>query len=120
MTDTPQPDLTEPSEEDAKLIALARSARARARASTAGAVRDDTGRSYVGADVALPSLQISGIELAVAQAVAAGAGALEAAVIVTDVPTEDPNATVVSDVGPAGIPLLVADARGSVVRMLTA
>ena len=51
--------------EDQKLVSLARSARARIGAARAGAVRDDTGRSYVGADVHLPSLTISGLDLAV-------------------------------------------------------
>lgn len=117
MTDTPGSDTPpELSAEDAKLVALARSARARVGVASAAAVRDDTGRSYVGADVSLRSLQITGIELAVAQAVAAGASGLEAAVIVTVDPTVRDAAAVVADVGPAGVPVHVTDARGTLVR----
>lgn len=54
--------------EDEKLVALARSSRARIQALQGAAVRDETGRSY-GATVDLPSLQLSALNLAVAQAV---------------------------------------------------
>lgn len=105
--------------EDAKLVALARSARARIAAAQAAAVRDDTGRSYVGADVSLPSFQISGLQLAVAQAVAAGAAGLEAAVVITGQPDEEVAMAAVSDVGPAGVPVHIADPRGTVIRTVT-
>lgn len=121
MTDSPAPDAASAlAVEDAKLVALARSARARVDVATAAAVRDDTGRSYVGADVSLPSLRISGLELAVAQAVAAGASGLEAAVIVSVAPTGAETAAVVGEVGPTGIPVHVTDARGTVVRTFPA
>lgn len=70
------------SAEDAKLVTLARGATARVKSATGAAVRDDTGRTYVGADVALPGLALSSLQLAVAQAFAAGAKGLEAAVVV--------------------------------------
>ena len=57
------------SPEDQKLVALARSAKARIQAEQGAAVRDETGRSYAGATVALPSLQLSALDVAVAQAV---------------------------------------------------
>ena len=64
---------TEPlSEEDAKLLTLARGARGRAGAARGAAVRDETGRTYAAADVTLPSLSLTALQLAVAQAVAAG------------------------------------------------
>ncbi|MGA1146942.1 MAG: cytidine deaminase, partial [Candidatus Nanopelagicales bacterium] len=47
--------MSELSEEDTKLVALARQARARIQAKEGAAVRDDTGRSYTGATVDLPS-----------------------------------------------------------------
>jgi len=68
--------------EDAKLVTLARGARGRVGAASGAAVRDETGRTYSGADVILPSLSISSLALAVAQAVAAGARGAEAAVVV--------------------------------------
>ena len=70
------------SAEDSKLITLARGATARVKTSYGAAARDDTGRTYLGADVALPDLNLTAVQLAVAQAVAAGATALEAVAIV--------------------------------------
>ena len=69
--------------EDAKLVTLARSARVRARAAEGAAVRDDMGRTYVAATVALPSLRLSALQAAVAAAVSSGSDRLEAAVVVT-------------------------------------
>src|ERR1700691_4517330 len=47
--------------EDLKIITLARSARARVGAAEGAAVRDETGRTYAAATVALPSLQLSAL-----------------------------------------------------------
>lgn len=105
--------------EDAKLVTLARGARGRAGAPAGAAVRDETGRTYSGADVSLPSLTITALALAVAQAVAAGARGLEAAVVVgADVPDHD--LAVVRDLAGRGTPVLVCAADGSVVARLTA
>jgi hypothetical protein len=68
--------------EDAKLLTLAKGARARAAGSQGAAVRDDDGRTYAAASVALPSLKLTALQAAVAIAVSSGATALEAAVIV--------------------------------------
>lgn len=68
--------------DDSKLVTLARAARARAGSPAGAAVRDETGRTYTGADVALPSLSLGCVALAVAQAVAAGADRIEAVAIV--------------------------------------
>ncbi|CAM3147357.1 cytidine deaminase [Stackebrandtia soli] len=70
------------SAEDAKLLALAKTAAARVGAPGGASVRDEDGRSYTAADVNLPSLKLSALQLAVAQAVAAGATGLEAALVV--------------------------------------
>jgi hypothetical protein len=75
--------------EDAKLVTLARSARARTSALEGAAVRDGDGRTYAAASVALPSLALSALQLAVAQAVSAGAVTLEAAAVVTEASTVD-------------------------------
>ena len=69
--------------EDAKLVTLARSARARAQAVEGAAVRDDMGRTYAAATVALPSLRLSALQAAVAAAVSSGSDRLEAAAVVT-------------------------------------
>ncbi|MET8148712.1 cytidine deaminase [Actinoplanes sp. NPDC049668] len=77
------------SAEDAKLVTLARGARARVGAAEGASVRDQDGRTYAAASVALPSLSITALQLAVASAVAAGATTLEAAAVVTEAPTLD-------------------------------
>ncbi|MGW0072560.1 cytidine deaminase, partial [Streptosporangium sandarakinum] len=59
--------------EDNKIIVLARSARARNGTAEGAAVRDETGRTYVATDVALPSLTLSALQVAVAMAVSSGA-----------------------------------------------
>ena len=68
--------------EDAKLVTLARSARARAGAADGAAVRDDIGRTYSAATVDLSSLRLSALQAAVAAAVASGTDRLEAACVV--------------------------------------
>ena len=70
--------------EDAKIITLARSARARNRTPEGAAVRDATGRTYAAVTVTLPSLKLSALEVAVAMAVSSGAGRLEAAAVVSE------------------------------------
>lgn len=77
------------SAEDAKLVTLARGARARVGAVEGAAVRDQDGRTYAAANVSLPSLSLTALQLAVASAVAAGAGRLEAAAVVTEASTPD-------------------------------
>jgi len=69
--------------EDEKLLTLARSARARTGADEGAAVRDEIGRTYVAASVALPALTLTALQAAVASAASSGATTLEAAVVVT-------------------------------------
>jgi hypothetical protein len=89
------------SPEDQKIITLARSTRARVAASEGAAVRDETGRTYTAAAVALPSLQLSALRLAVAMAVSSGAERLEAAALVSDAAEPDPgDLAAVRDLGP--------------------
>lgn len=68
--------------EDAKILTLARGARARNAAAEGAAVRDTTGRTYVAVPVDLPSLKLSALQVAVAMAVASGAAQLEGAAVV--------------------------------------
>lgn len=84
----PQP-AGELSAEDSKLVILARGARGRVGAVEGAAVRDQDGRTYAAASVALPSLTLTALQLAVASAVAAGATRLEAAAVVTEASTLD-------------------------------
>ncbi|GAA3755373.1 hypothetical protein HDA32_004189 [Spinactinospora alkalitolerans] len=83
MTD-PTPRIEDIDHEDAKLITLARSSRARNAAAEGAAVRDETGRTYVATTVALSALELTALQAAVAAAVSSGATALEAAVVVTE------------------------------------
>ncbi len=73
-----------PADEDAKLLTLARSSRARAGAAEGAAVRDGIGRTYAAASVVLPSLQLTALQAAVAAAVSSGSDRLEAAVVVSE------------------------------------
>ena len=86
--------------EDAKLVTLARSARARTGAAQGAAVRDSDGRTYVAATVALPSLQLSALQVAVAMAVSSGALGLEAAVVFGPDATDEAGVAAVHDVAP--------------------
>ena len=86
--------------EDQKIITLARSTRARVAASEGAAVRDETGRTYTAAAVALPSLRLSALRLAVAMAVSSGAESLEAAALVSDSEPDPDDLAAVRDLGP--------------------
>jgi hypothetical protein len=70
--------------EDAKLVTLARAARARIGAVEGAAVRDGDGRTYAGGSITLPSLSLTALQYAVSAAVAAGAGVIEAAAVVSE------------------------------------
>jgi hypothetical protein len=100
--------------EDAKIITLARSARARSGTASGAAVRDETGRTYAAVDVNLPSLKLSALHVAVAMAVSSGAESLEAAAVVSDAePTE-------ADLAPAmdlkAVHVLLAGSDGAFVK----
>lgn len=105
--------MSELSSEDAKLVTLARSARARTRAAQGAAVRDTDGRTYVAASVTLPSLQLTALQAAVAQAVSSGALGLEAAVVLGDEPNDSAGVAAVRDVAPNAV-IHFADSSGAV------
>ncbi|MFA7323237.1 MAG: cytidine deaminase [Candidatus Nanopelagicales bacterium] len=107
--------MSELTDEDAKLVTLARGARGRIGALEGAAVRDDMGRTYSGATVERPHLRLTALELAVAQAVAAGATGIECAVVV------GASAVVfdcVRDLGGSGVPVLVCAPDGTVTSRL--
>jgi hypothetical protein len=98
--------------EDAKLLTLARSARARAGAAEGAAMRDDMGRTYAAASVSLPSLSLTAVQATVAAAVSSGSTRFEAAVVVGDDDAVlDADRAVLRDVGDP--PLLHARPDGS-------
>lgn len=96
-------------EEDLKIITLARSARARVGSAEGAAVRDETGRTYAAAAVALPSMRLSALALAVAMAVSSGATSLEAAALVSEGTGPDPaDIAAVKDIGAGALIIHVA------------
>ena len=99
--------------EDEKLVTLARSARARTGAAEGAAVRDDMGRTYAAATVALASLSLSALQAAVAAAVSSGVQRLEAGAVVTDADGVDAgDLAVLAELGVTAA--IVADPNGSV------
>jgi hypothetical protein len=112
--DPPPAPLTDP--EDAKLVTLARSTRARTRGAEGACVRDQDGRTYAGATVDLPSLRLSAVQVAVAMAVSSGARSLEAVVVLGDAAVvEEADLSVVRDLSGAGVPVHLAAPDGTVV-----
>jgi len=110
------PDL---STEDAKLVTLARAARARVGAVEGAAVRDGDGRTYAATSVALPSLSLTALQLAVASAVASGAGKIEGAAVVTEASALDGlGRAAVRDLSPAA-PIHLAGPSGIVLGTVT-
>lgn len=104
------------SDEDTKLLTLARGAAARIQADQGAAVRDETGRTYASAGVTLGSRSFSALELAVANAAAAGARGLEAAVVVSLAGSIDID--IVSTVGGVGVPVYLCTPSGAVTAVL--
>jgi hypothetical protein len=94
--------------EDAKLVTLARSARARNGAAAGAAVRDGDGRTYVATSVSLPSLQLSALQVAVAMAASSGAPGLEAAVSLGEQTADPAGEAAVRDVSPSAALLYAA------------
>src|SRR3954447_11836956 len=106
------------SPEDAKLITIARSARARTGAKHGAAVRDQDGRTYAASTVELSSLSVDALDLAVAMAVSSGAKGIEAAALVADrVPEPIVDGAAVRDLSGHGIHVYIADPAGDVVRV---
>ena len=106
--------------EDTKLVTLARGARARVGAPEGAAVRDQDGRTYAAATVALPSLSVTALQLAVASAAAAGATKLEAAAVVTEAATLDgAGHAAVRDLA-ADAPIHLAGPTGALLGTVTA
>jgi len=97
--------------EDAKLVTLARTTRARTGAAQGAAVRDLDGRTYAAATVELPSLRLTALQLAVAMALSSGAAGLEAAVVLAG--DDDPDgARAVAELSPSA-PIYRVAADGS-------
>jgi len=103
--------------EDLKLVTLARGAKGRAGSPQGAAVRDEDGRTYAAAGVALPSLKLTALQAAVAIAVASGATGLEAAVVVGGAGVDDDSLAAAREF--AAPVVLLADDAGVVRARIT-
>ena len=101
--------------DDLKLVTLARSTRARTGATEGACVRDQDGRTYAGATVALPSLQLSALQMAVAMAVTSGARSLEAGVVLGAEAVLESDLSAVRDLSGPGVPVHLVTPDGEVV-----
>ena len=112
--DPSAPTLRDP--EDAKLVTLARTTRARTRAVEGACVRDLDGRTYAGATVELPTLRLTAVQVAVAMAVTSGARGLEAVVVLGEqAAVSETDLSVVRDLAGPGVPVHLAAPDGTVV-----
>ncbi|MGZ4427596.1 MAG: cytidine deaminase [Nocardioidaceae bacterium] len=111
-------ELTDP--EDTKLVTLARSTRARTGAVEGACVRDLDGRTYAGATVALPTLRVTAVQVAVAMAVSSGARGLEAVVVLGEAAhVAEADLSVVRDFAGAGVAVHLAAPDGTVVASVS-
>jgi hypothetical protein len=94
----PEADL---SAEDAKLVTLARAARARTGAAQGAAIRDGDGRTYAAGSVRLTALELDAAQVTVAMAVSSGAATLEAAVLLGDGADSAASLAALHELGPA-------------------
>jgi hypothetical protein len=100
--------------EDSKLVTLARASRARTGAIEGAAVRDTDGRTYSATTVALPSLRLTALQVAVAMAVSSGTVGLEAAAVVTESQSADEQSVAAVRDLTASAPVYVADVTGDI------
>jgi len=101
--------------EDDKLAVLAKGARSRVQAKVGAALRDETGRTYASAEVSVGSLELSAIEMVVAQAVASGSTGVESVVVSpqAQINVSDSDLELVRALAGAGVPIYVIDETGN-------
>jgi hypothetical protein len=102
--------------EDQKLITLARTAAARTGARQGASLRDNAGRAYAAASVALEHLRLSAIAVAVAMAVSSGAEGVEAVAVVGQAPSCD-DLEVLRDLPSSDVVVWSADIQGKVLEV---
>lgn len=108
------------SPEDTKIVTLARSVRARTGAAEGACVRDLDGRTYAAASVALRSLDVSAVGVAVAMAVSSAAAGLEAVAVVTEhAAVAEADLAVIREFAGAGVSVLRCGPDGGVAERLT-
>jgi hypothetical protein len=104
--------------EDNKLVVLARATRARTASKQGAALRDLDGRTYAGATVDLPHLQVSAIGVTIAMAVASGAKGAEAVVVLGDEPVDRNDLAALRDFAGEGVPVHQGTPAGQVTATL--
>ncbi len=97
---------------------LAKATRARTGAAEGAALRDLDGRTYAGATVDLPSLQVSAVGVVIAMAVASGAKGAEAVVVLTDADVAQGDLDALRDFAGSGIPVVRGTPTGQVQNTL--
>ncbi len=100
--------------EDSKLVVLARATRARTGAAEGAALRDLDGRTYAGATVDLPHLQVSAVGVVLAMAVSSGAQGVEAVVVLTEGEVGEGDLAAVRDLAGSGVPVHRGTPSGAV------
>jgi hypothetical protein len=105
--------------EDIKIIGLARSARARTGAEQGACVRDTDGRTYAATSVALPSLRLSAIAVAVAMAVSSGAQGLEAVALTAESGPTETDLAIAGDLPGTGVVVWWTDPSGVVQELVS-
>jgi hypothetical protein len=102
--------------EDVKLITLARSVAAHTGEEQGACVRDSGGRSYAGACVRIPHLELSAVAVAVAMAASSGAGRLEAAAVAGAAPSQA-DLDILRDLAQPTAAVWHVDLRGEVISV---
>lgn len=110
-------DITDP--EDKKLVVLARATRARTGAAEGAALRDLDGRTYAGATVDLPSLQVSALGVCIAMAVASGAKGAEAVVVLGEADVAEADLAALRDFAGTGVPAYGGAPNGTISTVLS-
>ncbi|QLQ10211.1 MAG: cytidine deaminase [Nocardioidaceae bacterium] len=107
-------ELTDP--DDAKLVTLARATRARTGAGSGACMRDTNGRTYAGATVALSTLRITALDVALAMAISSGATGIEAAAVLgrDDDPEADMGLDALREFAGPGVVVYRAELDGTV------
>lgn len=105
--------------EDRKLVVLARATRARTGAAQGAALRDLDGRTYAGATVELPSLQVSALGVCIAMAVASGAQGAEAVVVLGEIEPAAADLAALRDFAGAGVPAYAGAPNGTIKTVLS-
>jgi hypothetical protein len=105
--------------EDNKLVVLAKATRARTGAAQGAALRDLDGRTYAGATVDLPSLQVSALGVCIAMAIASGSKGAEAAVVLGDDPLDGSDLGALAEFAGNGVPVHLGAPNGTITESAT-